>query len=388
MTYKILWIDDQYDDQKGFITEAELSDIELICFKTSKAGMTELENNVHRYDGVLLDAKVYKDSENEAPRLSGLMASISKINQLKNTKVFPYFVFTGQPDLKTDETFEDMLNGQQSYYKGDDNEQLFNDIKKAADELPQTKIKHKYARVFEICTEDYIGEKAATELLDILEAVEGNKSIRDDLYFNRLRHILEYLFRAANRKGLLHDKCIANGEVNLSSSSLFLAGLPAHVCKVSCTKKHFPGLIADHVKNILNISNQLSHTTGKKLRHTNKHNYKVYQNMVNSPYLLYSLTFQLMDVLLWFKQYADKNKDIEVNKSYWKDMEESSNVMTGVIEQDENDNYHCGAYLLNYNYVRSNYKIGDKIKIISSNTNNNPRTKTQYPNFAHQFQRR
>src|SRR5690606_344576 len=99
MRYKVLWIDDQHDIQQGFLAEAYQHKVDIVPFKTSVAGMRELEMNIFDYDGVILDAKVYENSENEVASLGGLSASVSKINQLQAKKVIPYFVFTGQSEL-------------------------------------------------------------------------------------------------------------------------------------------------------------------------------------------------------------------------------------------------------------------------------------------------
>jgi hypothetical protein len=44
-------------------------------------------------------------------------------------------------------------------------------------------------------------------------------------------------------------------------------------------------------------------------------------------------------------------------------------LYTGIIEQDENGNFFCGEYLLDYKMVASNFKIGDKITLKSAITN-------------------
>lgn len=45
----------------------------------------------------------------------------------------------------------------------------------------------------------------------------------------------------------------------------------------------------------------------------------------NTNYLLYSLTFQVMDLVLWFKEYADENPG-KKNKSSWFPKEVISDV--------------------------------------------------------------
>ncbi len=42
---------------------------------------------------------------------------------------------------------------------------------------------------------------------------------------------------------------------------------------------------------------------------------------------------------------------------------EQKGLFTGFIEKDENGNFFCGEYLLDYKMVASNFKVGDKITI-------------------------
>lgn len=43
--------------------------------------------------------------------------------------------------------------------------------------------------------------------------------------------------------------------------------------------------------------------------------------------------------------------------------ESKKGVYTGIIEKDEDGNFFCGAYLLDYKHTVANFKIGDKINI-------------------------
>ncbi|HFG0464752.1 TPA: hypothetical protein ACGFUB_000706 [Flavobacterium psychrophilum] len=48
---------------------------------------------------------------------------------------------------------------------------------------------------------------------------------------------------------------------------------------------------------------------------------------------------------------------------------EKKGLFTGLIEQDENGNFFCGEYLLDYKMVVSNFKLGDKITLKTAITN-------------------
>ena len=321
MRYKLIWIDDQFTDQSGFITEAEQEEIELVPFKTSREGMIELENNWNLYDGVILDAKVYKNSEDETAKLDGLSNSIQIIHSLTSKRVIPYFIFTAHPDLLASETFNAMLNGKSSFLKNEDNEKLFREIKKAADNEPYTIIRHKYRKVFDVCTTKYSLESTNKHLFDILFSIENQwEKFDDEKYFNGLRKVIEYVFRAANRIGILHDGCIPDGFVNLTWSSLFLGGreveLKPSTMRISSSKGYFPNILANNIKNILDVTSSASHTESQE-NQLLKASMLEYKNAISSNFLLYSMAFQIMDLLLWFKKCADENPNPLINKSYW-----------------------------------------------------------------------
>ncbi len=69
--------------------------------------------------------------------------------------------------------------------------------------------------------------------------------------------------------------------------------------------------------SIICITGAASHTDDPVTR-TNRASFTEYRKYIDTPYLLYSLTFQLLDILIWFKKYADENPDIHKNKALWK----------------------------------------------------------------------
>src|SRR5690606_30152788 len=102
---------------------------------------------------------------------------------------------------------------------------------------------------------------------------------------------------------LLHDKCIPGGNVNLNWSRNFMSGETVHIGntnkKIHCKTSHFPNTLSRNVKIILDITNSASHTNTEG--ESNKLDYHAYKENINSNYLLYSLTFQVMDLMLWYK---------------------------------------------------------------------------------------
>lgn len=133
--------------------------------------------------------------------------------------------------------------------------------------------------------------------------------------FNSLRIILEYLFRAANTMGFLHDNCIVSGDVNIWNAFHFMSGHIAYQCGyVQCKKTHFPAPIEKSVEFIINVTHPGSHSDrstpeGMKLQQ--------YLQYMDTPYLLYSTAYLLCDVIIWFGKYSKEYPNKEENKKLW-----------------------------------------------------------------------
>ena len=166
--YNILWIDDQHEGQRGFIGQAKLNDIQFVPFKSLNAGVSELKKNFPIYDGVLLDAKFYESEDDLEGSEDTDNVHRAKEELLSLPKKFEVFVLTGQAEAYEDKTFNKAFKN--VYDKGSQAEwkNLFIDIKTAADQLKDTQVRHEYSRVFDVCTERYIGEIAAHDLLELL----------------------------------------------------------------------------------------------------------------------------------------------------------------------------------------------------------------------------
>jgi len=322
--YKILWIDDEHEGQHGLFRNARQASIELIPFKSYKSGIEELEKNYQFFDGLLLDAQILENDSDDPKTADTKFVHRLKERILMLPKKFEIFVLTGQSSAYGSDEFSNAFPN--IYKKGveRDVENLFLRLKKSADMQIDTQIRHEHTRIFEIL-ENY-EPQSSKHILDILCSVRNKVTFFDDsLYFTQLRIILESMFRKANEIGLLHDAIISRGDerVNLTDASLFLAGQDTRHCEVRCKKVHFPKIIADNVKNFLFITGGASHTSNVDLtKHIDVQNYRI---TMNTPYLLYCLTFILFDVLIWFDEYSKHNSDYAKNVSQWEDISYDSN---------------------------------------------------------------
>ena len=60
-------------------------------------------------------------------------------------------------------------------------------------------------------------------------------------------------------------------------------------------------------------------------------------------------------------------------------------VYTGIMEKDENNNYFCGEYLLDYKMAHSNFNLGDFITIKSVIENPSDISYNKFPKKSKNF---
>ena len=63
----------------------------------------------------------------------------------------------------------------------------------------------------------------------------------------------------------------------------------------------------------------------------------------------------------------------------------SKGIYTGIIEKDENCNYFCGEFLLDYQMVSKGFLLGDKITIKTVIVNPSDKSYATYPKKSRNF---
>lgn len=383
--YNILWIDDEWDKMPTFKQECEeLYNLVLVPFRTRKAGMQALEDNLEKWQAVLLDAKMFDESENEQASLAGLGKAKAHLDRLSVKKAIPYFISTGQPDLLDDDNFKALFGNY--YTKAKDDEKLMADILQAILNAESSQIKAIYSNIFAssetLCISEYI-DSIILDILLPLHYIEKQSSFKPIHHYNQLRQLVEYLFRACHKVGLVPDQCIPNGIVNLNQCSIYLAGKNAEKAGVRYGEpgeRIIPDYIEAIIRAVLDFGNVHSHTVELDAEDTLK-----IENILRSSqskYLIFGLTLQLCEAITWFAKYISEHDDKEVNLLYCQGLikDDDKAKYEGKIcipEQDENGVWHCEACLV----ILSHWESGRmKLKEISDNTNK--RTNGKYPYFA------
>jgi len=303
--YKVIWFDDEFEDRKRIRESAHLKGISLVGYSNAEEGIEALRNNIEDFDAALLDGIFYATAtETGIPSQDEAMGKVAKeLLRLENRKYLPWFILSGQDSFTKEknrfaEAYKDgrvydKLGGTKEY------EKLWNQLIKEANRQKDTQLRHNYRRVFDVCTDKYIGENAERDLLKILLNIDNNNV---DNQFNTIRKIVEDIFIACNKFQLLPNEFITPS-VAINESSKFLSG-KNHKGELFSEKgykhleeTHIPEQISNLFRNILSVTQDGSHRA----------KIDAHVKSLNTTYLFQSVLYQLLDVMVWFKIHIDNN---------------------------------------------------------------------------------
>ncbi len=421
--YKVLLVDDNKALGTSLQPQAERYSLDLQqceCWEDSKQVLSN-KNDFLEWDAIILDARCV-DRKGSPADLHFLQIALTDFNGLceRFNSEIPWYVLTAGGK----EDFEFVMEGikriprdekgwgKMLYFKDkpcdengkDDIDYLFENIQKAAPLRTRNKIKHQYSALFEVmksCQFEPESEDIMISVLSALHFPEESKGFDPVLYYNRLRQMVEYLFRAANKIGLLPDYFMEGGKVNLQGSSLYLAGETFTPSKDSTNlfirygekgESVFRKNIASIVKNVLSVTSHHSHTI--EIDKEDEEELLAYYLETCSPYLLFGYALQLCEVIIWFGNYAKSHNDREANLAKCKVVKkETGSILkqkpvieeyegkTFLLEQDEKGNLHCGYCLVSYKQNQD--KIGNIVLLKEVEENKNSgELKKKYPYFA------
>lgn len=280
--YKILWIDDKWEDQDSFKEVCELPKhgMEIVPCKYSDEGMRLFEQYLEEWSGVILDAKGLTDKNSKLDQLKALTYCLRKIHELSHRREVPYYIYTGQPDTASGTAFAEE-HYDHYYEKALDEERLIEDIKRNADELADIQIVHKYQTVFDAWP------KSRHDLIRILEILE-NEDWRNNSVHNDIRKIITDVIE------LLYDKGFCAVQHNGSN----LAECSIDICK-RYKEEIIPIYIQRSIHSLVDITNPGSHRTVADADVKDG----------TAPYLVRSLIFEMLNVLYWCRKVRNINTE-------------------------------------------------------------------------------
>ena len=284
---KVFWLDDECNTEKlsGLIEDANDNGIDLIGFESYEDGLNEIKVNYKDYDAVILDANFKEHNESLVEDTTGNLAIKFSKELKKIPKEFDPFVLTGN---KKGPNFQEHFGRDHIFRKNElDSDDLWDSIKKWFNNLPDVRIKNKYIEAFDVCNDDYIGEKSGKLLLKILRN-------EDDYNLNYVRQILEALFDKYEKLDLIPNN------LEFAQTSRFLSGIEENNLQLNKSSR-LPLPVSEILRCIIRTVNPGSHyTSDEELK-------KDLDKYLTNKYSKKAIVLLLIDVLIDFKRQVDSN---------------------------------------------------------------------------------
>lgn len=302
--YNVLWFDDKFETSEPIRDEAILEDIKLVGYTNSKEGIKELEENFSEYDAVLLDGLFYEDAEQAGTELDDTaFGQVAKVlSNLKARKIFmPWFIYSGQPKFRKGDSSYIKLFKDESYAGGkifdkskdEDSEELWNEIKKAADKRPQRKARNTNPEIFIIFEKGYLSDDVEDQVLQLfIKPLPKNNSDLKAVLTN-IRSVQESVF--------LKLESIRVIPANIRSANQKIKHLSGNI---SSQNEFKPTTTVYQNQDIENLQKWIYFTCGNYIHHLEAQHYDEY---MISNYAIESLKLGLMEILLWFEKTYREN---------------------------------------------------------------------------------
>ena len=346
MTYKVLWIDDQEEIVESTKLDADEYGIELDHFSNWQDAEVALRSNFDDYTAIIFDAycKIKPSEDIKEEFIGTVLPSLARIIGEKH-KLIPWYILSAgtmrdfTPIIRSAISARGDYNeecGQMLYIKdvSDDDPSnshfLYENICKVGRERANNVVLFRHKEVFSYLGKDkLINERARKIMFKMLSALyQPEENIKFEYAGNPLRKVVEYVFRAARKIGVLTDECFDERDhIRLLDACRYLSGLTINCYNGKEMKKYkarwgnagtekdgsdgntvFPSDIAMIVKNLLNYSSSDSHTYEELPYFVDEHNKE----------LFFSYVFQLCHIIKWFGKFAEEHPDIEENKKFQK----------------------------------------------------------------------
>ena len=323
--YRVLWVDEE-KNAVNFVETARKRNLMVHQFSSWQEAKEVLERRFEAFSAIVLDGNCVVNA-GEEPNPDFLYQAVRELETIfaSHEEQLPWYVLSSGSAPDFESTIRRVGMGERErmsefwgtlYFKkpepGQESELLSfcETIQKAASKRKPNKVEHLYRGVFDTL-KAYFDPQACNTMLDVLVALhypEENRNFDPVLYYTQLRRILEYLFRACNKLGVLPDEVLGQDDkVNLANSSLYLAGREVNLGRKVVRfgkpgQSVFPPVIAQIVKSILVVANKNSHST--ELSSQEVAVIREYNNVMHSNNFLFGYALHLCDVILWFGNYA------------------------------------------------------------------------------------
>jgi len=322
---QVLWVEDDPDVIFPYTANAAKYGLQLVSFPCWDDARKALMDEFDRWSAIILDAKCkyHRDSEDNAVRFLG--EALKDISVICKDRMIPWYILTGGAETEVSDSInDDRLKWdadwkEKKYYsKNTDTDILYRRIRVHANKSNRLQIQEIYRNVFDAIEECGVDDKGYNSLEDLLLPIHFPEATKDEDYndkFVKARDVLEYIFRSMSSHGILPEW---GKQVNLKWSSCLLSGMNAtrSDCIVIESKKQIISPVVKRLmRELVDIIPAFCHSDNEEEGEIKKSEYLC--SVDYSTALLKSITFQLCDLILWYKNYLTQHPNPNENKKEW-----------------------------------------------------------------------
>lgn len=365
--YRIIWIDDDYENMSEFIGYCEDYGMEIHPYKTRTEGLNAFEKEQYAWDAIIVDAWCYDESLEESPTDEGLVGFYYKLKDR-----IPTFVFTGNEELKKDSRF---MRDTSAYVKFVDDNKLIEDILDRIKNREETIVRNEYREVIDIIDSRflcYAGKTKEILIKSLLALHVKDRKANFEMHFNNLRHILEYICFVLKSYGLAPEeyfsekgpdvlRCFNYLTYNQEKSKKHIQGVDIYYkYDNDCRETLLPSYFSPLIKFLVYKFNEESHA------HTSS----------SMEYLYYGCCLQLCEIIIQIDAILKKHPNEKENISKARYTNYEGQII--VPEKDCNGNWHYEDCLITLREYHGN----NQLRLRDIVLNNKAKTRNIYKYYA------
>lgn len=368
--YRVLWLEDEVEKVEAFFELAEINGIELDHVESLSQFKDRIEcSPKYHYDAVILDALGVNESKSEVASLSILYNAILYLAYHREKEVLPFFVLSGYLGNEEHTNVKNMIGADLIYIKSNDEAKLFESIKNAIASKYVESLKYKYNDIFGCFTKDFLGTDNYERMINLLTYLDSNKMEENaEDRINSIRQILERMFTKLSALNII-PKEIKENKGWINGCSLFLSSKHNDY---QHNENFIDSQVAFNLYHLLQIFQDASHEDDNLKLKTVQ-----YLKASKNDYFYKSCVYSFFDVIIWFKNFIDKNSNPEENLKLWKKVEnltdDNEEWIDGVLKEIQFNGFgtfqpNVGSKTIGIHpseMKKNNYSIGCKLKIVT-----------------------
>ncbi len=293
----VLLFDDKLDYCRQLRLSARISNIDITYKHSWDNALEELSENHSKYKFVILDAKSFlrEDQKEGSESIDSVIRAMTDIRKLEGQvkHPIPFCINTGYAEHAA--TFEATTH---VFEKGSDTEKLFKYILDEVNLLPETKIKNDFFKVFETFEYGYFERNLEIELINIIKRVNSIGDSTEKSVLRDMRPFLEAVFNNMIQQmpGFIPERIGKGRTLNLSAALKFIGGNPRFNEGSNSIEFNGEQFMPLHLYYLAKGFKDATSSMGMH-----------YDSEPISRYFVLAQFNALMEILVWYKDFMDKN---------------------------------------------------------------------------------